>query len=238
MADCFDSMWRLKRNCMKRWKTLQWAFKCLLASLTGWRKSRYQISCIVLWENFQIWWKKWWSSFGDGWTVACVRIHSYSSELIRDWWVGSSQVHLCWLAIGESNCAEEQTWRLQRQIWPTSSYRYPKARSGICAWYSLCNLTDLWLVSATMAKNVETAIDKELGDLVSTLGNHRLRHHEPCMAGTCTGILQEFDRNLIIDIRVPVFVPDSFFFFFRSPTSQSKQSKQSKQSTNQSSHLV
>jgi len=77
----------------------------------------------------------------------------------------------------------------------------------------VCNLTDLWLVSATMAKNVETAIDKELRDLVSTLRDHRLRHHEPCMAGTRPGILQEFDRSLIIDIRVPVFVPDPFFYF-------------------------
>jgi len=64
-----------------------------------------------------------------------------------------------------------------------------------------------------MAKNVETAIDKELRDLVSTLRDHRLRHHEPCMAGTRPGILQEFDRSLIIDIRVPVFVPDPFFYF-------------------------
>ena len=78
----------------------------------------------------------------------------------------------------------------------------------------VCNLTDLWLVSATMAKNVETAIDKELRDLVSTLRDHRLRHHEPCMAGTRPGILQEFDRSLIIDIRVPVFVPDPFFLFY------------------------
>jgi len=85
-----------------------------------------------------------------------------------------------------------------------------------------------------MAKNVETAIDKELGDLVSTLGNHRLRHHEPCMAGTCTGILQEFDRNLIIDIRVPVFVPDSFFFFFLEAQhhNRSNQSNRSNQPIN------
>jgi len=60
---------------------------------------------------------------------------------------------------------------------------------------------------------VETDTDKKgLDDLVSTLGESRLRPRELCTAGTHTGILQEFDRNLIIDIRV--FVPDSFFFFF------------------------
>jgi len=67
------------------------------------------------------------------------------------------------------------------------------------------------VVSATAAKNAETATDKELDGSVITLGDHRLRLHEPCMAGTHTGILQESDQNLIgIRERGPAFVP--FFF--------------------------
>ena len=177
-------MWRLKRNCMKRWKTLQRAYKCSLASSKGSRKSQSQINCTTLWECFRISWKKWLSSFGDGWTVACVRVHSSSSGCICDWLVGSSQTHLCWLSIGESNCTEEQNWRFQRRIWRTSSYRYPKARSGLCAWYLLPNLTDLWLVLATRPKNAKTAADKKPNDLASIL--NRLRHHNRRFVRFCS----------------------------------------------------
>jgi len=64
-----------------------------------------------------------------------------------------------------------------------------------------------------MAKNATT--DKELDDSVSIIGDHRLHHRELCMVGTRTGILQESDRNLIIDIRDPVFMPDIFFYLKR-----------------------
>ena len=152
ITDCFGSIGRLKRNRMKWWKTLQRVYKCSLASSKGWRKSQSQINCTGLWESFRIWWKKWWFSFGAGWKVAGVRIHPSSSGWICDWWVGPSQVHLCWLSNGESDYTEEQNWRFQKWIWGTSSDRYPRARSSLRAWYSLCNLTDLWLVSATIAK--------------------------------------------------------------------------------------
>ena len=132
---------------------------------------------------------------------------TYPSGWIWDWWIGSSQAHLCWLSNGESNCVEEKTWHFQKWNWLTSSYRYPNARSGFCAWYSLSNLTYLWLVSASMAKNIGTATDKELDHLVSTLRDHRLRLRKPCMAGTHTGILQEFNQ-IYQDIW------DLVFFFF------------------------
>ena len=142
ITDYFHSIWRLKRNRMKWWKTLQRAYKYSLASSKGSRKSQSQINCVVLSASFPTSCKKWLISFGGGWKVACVHVYS-SSGCMHDWLVGSSQVHLCRLSDGESDCAEEQTRRFQRWIWPTSSYRYPEARSCLWALYSLCNLTDL-----------------------------------------------------------------------------------------------
>ena len=55
----------------------------------------------------------------------------------------------------------------------------------------------MWFVSATMAKNVETAANKkELDDLVSALGENRLLLRKPCMQGTRTAILQEIENDI------------------------------------------
>lgn len=60
-----------------------------------------------------------------------------------------------------------------------------------------------WLVSATMAKNVEMAADKELDDLVSTLGDDRLCLREPCMAGiwTMIGMIEELSVKFYVERR-------------------------------------
>ena len=48
-----------------------------------------------------------------------------------------------------------------------------------------------------MAKNVETTANKkELGDLVSALGENRLPLRKPCMQGTRTAILQEIENDI------------------------------------------
>jgi len=80
ITDRFGSIWRLKRNRMRQWKTLQRAYKCSLVSSKGSKKSQSQINCTGLWKSFRISWKKWWSSFGDGWKAGCVNVHSSSSE--------------------------------------------------------------------------------------------------------------------------------------------------------------
>ena len=55
----------------------------------------------------------------------------------------------------------------------------------------------MWFVSATIAKNVETAANKkELEDLVSALGENRLPLRKPCMQGTRTAILQEIENDI------------------------------------------
>ena len=196
ITDGFGSIWKRKRNPMKPWKALQTASKHSLVSSLGSRTFRSWIKCTVLSKSFLWSWKKLSTSLRDGWKAGCVCINPY--ECIRHWLIGSSQVHLCWLSKGESNWVEEKTWRLQGQIWPTSYYRYPnRARSGLCIWYSLSELTDLWFVSATMAKNVETAANKkELDDLVSALGENRLLLRKPCMQGTRTAILQEIENDI------------------------------------------
>ena len=55
----------------------------------------------------------------------------------------------------------------------------------------------MWFVSATIAKNVETAANKkELEDLVSALGENRLPLRKPCMQGTRTAILQKIENDI------------------------------------------
>ena len=135
MIDRFCSTWRLKRNPMKRWKALQTASKRSLASSAGSRKFRFQSNYALLSKSFLWSWKKWSISFGDGWKARCVCIDL--SECVRDWLVGSSQVHLCWLSKGESDWVEGQARCLQGRIRQTSCYRNPsETRSGLCAWYS------------------------------------------------------------------------------------------------------
>ena len=143
ITDCSCSMWKLKKKLIKQWKALQTASKSSMASSKGSMKFQNQINYTILWKSFPTSWKKWSSSFGDGWQVTCVRVHSSPSKWIRGWLVGSSQVHLCWLSKRESNRVEGQTWRLQRQIWPKSYYRYPsRARSGLRSWYSIWLIRD------------------------------------------------------------------------------------------------
>ena len=57
-------------------------------------------------------------------------------------------------------------------------------------------MTDSSLVSATMAKNAKAAVDKELNDLVSALGEDRLPLRKSCMEGTRTTILQEIEIKI------------------------------------------
>ena len=54
-----------------------------------------------------------------------------------------------------------------------------------------------------MAKNVEMAADKELDDLVSTLGDDRLCLCEPCMAGiwTMIGMIEELSVKFYVERR-------------------------------------
>ena len=48
ITDSFGSIWRCKRNPMKPWKALQTAYKCSLASSTGWRRFESQTNCAIL----------------------------------------------------------------------------------------------------------------------------------------------------------------------------------------------
>jgi len=58
-------------------------------------------------------------------------------------------------------------------------------------------MTDLWLLSATIAKDAKTAADKrELDDLVRAIGGNRLPLRESCMKGTRTVILQEIENEI------------------------------------------
>jgi len=63
--------------------------------------------------------------------------------------------------------------------------------------------SDLWFVSAAMAKNAKTAADKkELEDLVSALGENRPPLCKSCMEGTRTTILQDI-KNEIKNVNAP-----------------------------------
>jgi len=47
-----------------------------------------------------------------------------------------------------------------------------------------------------MTKNVKTVADKELDDLVNTLGENRLPLCKSCMEGTRTAFLQEIEHEI------------------------------------------
>jgi len=50
------------------------------------------------------------------------------------------------------------------------------------------------MVSAAMVATV--AKQKELDDLVSTLGENKLKMYKPCMEGTCSDILQVIETEV------------------------------------------
>ena len=64
------------------------------------------------------------------------------------------------------------------------------AKQGLVFLPDIHRPTDLWLVSASAADK------KELGDLVSALGENRLSPRKPCMEGTRTAILQKIEDEI------------------------------------------